>query len=77
MNKRTFTIKVWTKEKLVARCRTKSIRRAVDRLQRANFLKRDCRVYVRVSYGDGYYNCGYYTTRKDLNLAWQAFIEPG
>lgn len=35
----------------------------------------NCPVYLRVSYGDGYYNDGEYTNKKEFLEALEAFID--
>lgn len=74
-NKRNYTLKVFENGKKVDRCQTHSLRRFRKHLRTINWQKSQLEMCLRVNYGKGFVNEGNYWTKKDLWLAFNAFIE--
>ena len=53
---------------------TKYLRRFLNHVKTIDW-KRNPEIYLRVSYGDGWFNEGDYTDKKEFKLAMEAFIE--
>ena len=77
MNKRIFTVKVFIGKKCCRYRRTTSSKRIFSFLGTINFKTNGLKVYVRVNYGNGFINEGYYFNKHDLLLAVNAFNEKG
>lgn len=83
-NSINLTFRVIKNGKMIQRCSTHSIRRFRNKIGTINWEDRPLKVYLRVSYGkykdcfgkmSDFYNDGYYTTKRDLIYALQAFTE--
>lgn len=68
------------------RCRTHKLGRFRNFVQRCDWKEHNYKAYLRVSYGKGkdvfgetvvFYNDGWYTSLKDFDRAYQAFMEIG
>lgn len=81
-----LTFKVIKDNKTIRKCRTHSKRRFLNQLRTINWRElrknKPSKVYLRVYYGrfidnfgkkPAFYNDGFYTKKKDLWLAWEAF----
>lgn len=71
------------KGKVVLRLYTGKMNRISYLLKDTKFSEKGTQVYIRLEYGKkkdnfgklvGFYNDGLYSTRKEAELAWQAFI---
>lgn len=70
-----FTLKVIENNRTIQRVQTHSLRSFTNSLRTINWLEPHLKVYLRVSYGEGYFNDGLYEKEKDLWLAFNAFKE--
>lgn len=81
-----FTLKVIKNSRIIQRLRTHSIRRFTNNLRTINWQDRGISAYLRVNYGKQkdcfgkittFYNDGWYSSKSDLWLAFNAFKEVG
>lgn len=81
---KNFTLRVYDKKgKVLVRVSTHGIRRFLTHLRTLSFKKSIEKAYLRVSYGkfkngfgvETFYNDGWFSTRKDLLHAFNAFNE--
>lgn len=70
-----FTFKVFKNRRVVQSMRTRSIRRFLNMVRTINWQKEHFSVYLRVSYGRGFYNDGEYINENEFWIAFNAFRE--
>lgn len=73
--KRNFTLRVRNQDKEVSYIKTHSIRRFLPKTRLINWENKTLDVYLRVSYGKGFFNSGTYNNKKDFEMALAAFLE--
>lgn len=74
-NSNNYTFRAIKNNRTVDRYQTHSKRRFYNRIRTLNWEKGVKKVYLRVSYGNGFYNDGEYETENELLYALSVFIE--
>jgi len=75
-NKIRFVFRIVKSGEIVQRYHSSSIRRFRKRVGTINWQNHDFKVYLRVSYGNRFYNSGIYENLKDFLFALDAFADP-
>lgn len=71
-----FTFHTLKRDKMIQRYHSSSIRRFRNHIGTINWQNRDFKVYLRVGYGDRFYNAGIYENQKDFLFALDTFADP-